>query len=261
MSAETAVDAAAMRVARRIAHERIEQGALAVVLTGSHVRGEAHHESDIDLVVVLARSPAGKRWTRPYDRRGQFLIAAAWETASTVRAGFREPRLMCTFVPGWREARILADPTGIAARLQREARRWTWGRMNAVCDAWVATQITGYAEEVHKLVIALERGSAHAAAAQRAAIALRMAQVVAVRHRILYGTENVLWDLAAGQMGPAWADAQAAALGLRRVTHEEGCHGALDLYALTVAEVASLLDRQQRAVVMHALTLARSASR
>jgi hypothetical protein len=224
------------------------------VLTGSHVTGTAHAHSDIDLVVLLARAPKGD-WVKSAQRRG-FLVNSAWETARSVRVALRNPRLLTTFVPGWRECVILADPSGVAARLQAEARRWTWDRVADVCDAWVAEEIVGWAEEVHKLAGALEHGSAQNAAAQRSLLALQLAGVMAVRRRILYGTENVMWDRVSEAMGEPWASAQATALSMRGEPLEASCRAALRLYALAADEAWELLDRRQRAVVGNACAIA-----
>jgi hypothetical protein len=164
-------------------------------------------------------------------------------------------------VPGWRDAVILFDPEGVARRLQATARRWSWGPVEAACDQWVAEEITGFAEEVHKLAVALERREDAKAAVQRAVIALRMASIVAIRRRMLHGTENVLWDLAGAAMGREWARAQAVALGVGQASPTEACRAAMRLYALTADEVMPLLDREQRSVVRHAVSLAAAGRR
>jgi hypothetical protein len=180
----------------------------------------------------------------------------ASQAAAGVGAGFRDPRRIATHVPGWRSAVILADPSGVAARLQAEARRWTWDRVVEECDEWVAEEIVGWAEEVHKLVGALEHGTAQNAAAQRSLLALQLAGVMAVRRRILYGTENVMWDMVAEAMGEPWASSQAAALSMRGEPLEASCRAALRLYALAAAAGWPLLDRRQRGVVGQACEIA-----
>jgi hypothetical protein len=74
------------------------------------------------------------------------------------------------------------------------------------CDGWVAGETTALTEEVHKLVAALRAGQRTTAAVQRSVLTLRPAQVLAVHRRILYGSENRLWDLVAEAMGEdgAW---------------------------------------------------------
>lgn len=245
-----AVDPEVMRVASRLASELTEQGAQAVILGGSHARGDAHPESDIDLFVV-GRGPSYR-----LERRGRFLVGVSWSTERQYRQSFRTPALAGGSVPFWRRALILRDPHGVAATLKQEALEWTWDSIDSRCDSWVAEELTGYAEEVHRLVGRLQLGHRQAAAVQRAVLAIRLAQILAVHDRILYETENVLWDLVAARMGDGWARAQAAALGLADEGFEETCRAALRLYVLAADSVRHLLDERQRPVVDHACALA-----
>jgi hypothetical protein len=177
-------------------------------------------------------------------------------TPRGVRAGFHDPARLTTHVPGWRGAVILADLRGVAARLQGEARRWSWDLVAAKCDDWAAEQVTGWAEEVHKLVAAMAEGQTHHAAAQRSVLAVHLASLMAVQRRILFGTDNVLWSLVAAEMAEPWATAQGAALSEGRESLDASCRAALQLYAIAAGEVWPLLDRRQRAVVAHACAIA-----
>jgi hypothetical protein len=250
------VDPRVMRVARAVARERMRDGALAVVLSGSHARGAAGPESDVDLIAVVVRPPKAGHLPAPAERRGGYLVHVAWATRASVRATFADPGAAGTFVPGWREAIVLEDPAGAAAKLRREAEAWTWARIDAQCDAWVANAITGWSEEVHKLADALASGDTLNAAAQRSLLALHLAHVMAVHRRKLFGTDNVMWDLVAGAMGDQWRAAQRVAFAVDGEPLDTSCRAALRLYALAAREVAHLLDRRQRAVVAHACGLA-----
>jgi hypothetical protein len=247
-----------MRIARGVMRELVGGGAIAVVMTGSHVRGDAHAASDLDMIAIVPKKPSDddrRGWLRPYRMRGGVLVAVAWETPRGARGTFRDRRLAPTFVPGWREAVILHDTSGVAARLKRAAHRWAWDVIAEACDRWVAQQITGLAEEVHKLAGTLGAGMTHAAAAQRAILAVQLAGTMAERHRILFGTDNVLWDLVAERMGEPWASTQARALSEQGESLEESCRAALELYALAAADARPLLDRHQRAVADAACAL------
>lgn len=233
-----------------MARELATRGAEAVVLMGSWVRGDAHRESDLD-VHAIGRGPLYR-----LERRGEFLVAVSWRTAASWRRAFRDPAAVGGAVPGWRRARILHDPRGVARRLKEEARRWTWARLGRRADAWAAEELTGYAEEVHRLVGSLALRRPWAAAVQRSVLALRMAPILAVRRRILYETENRLWDLVAAKMGPRWRRAQAAALGVGGEPLEEGCRAALELFAMAARDLGPLLDRRQKAVVARACEVA-----
>jgi hypothetical protein len=83
-----------------------------------------------------------------------------------------------------------------------------------------------------------------------------MGRVLAAHHRLLYDTENQLWDLVSARMGPTWTRLQSAALGEKGQNFEETCRAALQLYVLAAQEVRSLLNAQERQVVNHACKIA-----
>jgi predicted nucleotidyltransferase len=229
-----------------ITAELAAEGADAVVLMGSYARGDASPYSDIDLVVL------GEGRDR-YECRAGVLIVAHWLDAATVRQGFTNVTAVGSEIPGWREAKILFDRQGIAAQLQREADAWTWAAVDAAaCDRYVARELAGLAEEVQKLAGALQRGAQLTAAVQRNVLVLRMAGIMAVHQRLLYGTENRLWDLMAAQLGDPWASLQAQAMGLDGEPFAQTCRAALDLYAQTAYAARSVLDDQQIQIVEQA---------
>lgn len=246
----SAIDPGIMRIGRAVARQQAARGAMAVVLTGSHARSEANALSDIDIVVLVRHKPADDLPSEMM--RGGRLMVLTHTTDRAVRAAFRDPSRIGTYVPGWREAIILYDEAGVAARLQTEARRWTWEGVADAVDEYVADEITGWAEEVLKLRAAIDDGRWLHAATQRSLLALQLAGLMALRRRILVGTENVQWDLVAKEMGEPWTSAQSRALSLSGETVTESCAAALGLYAIAAREAWPLLNRRQRAIVEHA---------
>ena len=237
-------------VAREVADELSAAGAEAVVLTGSHARGMAMAESDLDLQ-ALGDGPNYR-----LERRGGVLVSVSWRPTAAHRAGFDDPGQAWRLVPAWRRALLLHDPAGVAAALQREALAWDWPCIGAPRrDAWAAEELTGYAEEVHKLVNNLGRHP-RVAAVQRSVLALRLAGVLAARFELLVESEDELWDSIDARMGGAWARAQSAALGEHGESLDASCVAALELFALAARELAPGLDERQRAVVAHACRLA-----
>ena len=232
----------------------VAAGANAVWLAGSHARREAHRHSDIDLGVIAERAGMGPGYR--LERAGDHLVSVAWTTAEATRASFANPAVLGAAVPGWRRAVLLHDPDGVAAALRHEARAWRWDDVAGRADAWVAEQVTGYAEEVHKLVGALESGARFRAAVQRGVLATRMAFPLSVRRRLLYDSENALWDLVADAEGEPWRGTQAAALALGGEPLAVSAAAALRLYLLAADAAAPLFDARQRAVVEHARTIA-----
>jgi predicted nucleotidyltransferase len=224
-----------------------------VVLVGSHARGTATAESDVDLLVL------GEGPDYLLEVAGDRLVALSWRTPQRQRDRFADPESAVAEVPAWRDGVIVRDVDGAAAALRAEALAWSWEQVAAAADRWVADQVTGLAEEVHKLAGALRTGRPRMAAVQRDLLVLRLPMILAVRLRLLYASENEVWDLVAAAAGDAWRGAQDTALGLRGGSPEQTCRAALDLYRDAAARTAGLLDDRQRRVVDRAAGLTRPA--
>lgn len=225
------------------------RGADAVVLVGSVARGDALDTSDIDLIAL------GDGPQYLLERAGGRLVSVSWRSAAQVRADFDSPAMSGGVVPAWRGAVLLHDPHGLAAELRREALAWDWPRVCSACDRWVAEQVTGYAEEVHRLVGYLAVGRRLPAAAVRSVLAVRLPMVMAVHRRILYDSESRLWNLVGEAEGIRWLDAQKQALAMVPADEHELSGAALELYAMLARRVTPLLTPTQASVVDGALDL------
>lgn len=230
----------------RVATDLVSAGAQAVVLGGSVARGDAHRFSDIDVVAIGAAGGGPEYSLRVVDGR---LVSVSWRTGDDVRALLDSPADAGGAVPAWRAARIVHDEKGWAAALQEFARGWSWTRIDAACDEYVADATIGLAEEVLRLAGMLEVGNLAAAAAMRNVLALRLPMVMAVHHRILYDSENALWAAVDAAMGPAWAAEVVAASGVATVDLATGSAAAGAMYLAVAAAVGSLIDGEDRAVV------------
>jgi hypothetical protein len=224
-----------------LAIELSAAGAGAVVLVGSHTRGTAHDLSDVDLYAV------GEGPEYDTQRKEGVLITVSWRTPDSVRASFTTLPGCIQAVPGWRSARILADPDTVAKGLVREAQQWTWERVPDA-DGWCARELPGYAEEVQKLRAALRSGDHLSAAIWRNVLALRMASILAVQHRLLVEREEEIWPLVADRMRDEWRRAQRIALGLDGARLEESSEAAIELYAMAVEAIAPFMTERQLSV-------------
>ncbi len=229
-----------------VAADLVSDGAQAVVLGGSVARGDAHRFSDLDMVAIGAAGGGPEYALRVVDGR---LVSVSWRTGDDVRALIDSPADAGGAVPAWRAARIVHDQKGWAAALQEFARGWSWSRIDAACDEYVADATVGLAEEVLRLAGMLEVGNLAAAAAMRNVLALRLPMVMAVHHRILYDSENALWAAVDAAMGPAWTADAAAAAGIATVDLAAGCAAAGAMYTAAVAAARPLIGADGRAVV------------
>ncbi|MGB3634463.1 MAG: nucleotidyltransferase domain-containing protein [Rubrobacteraceae bacterium] len=106
--------------ASHVAGELADAGAIAVVVVGSFARGEAGPDSDLDLLVIGAES-----YLPQLSLRDGLILSVSSQPFEIHRESFGQPELMCNAVSGWREALVLHDPEGLAARLIREANDWS----------------------------------------------------------------------------------------------------------------------------------------
>lgn len=235
----------------RVASRRLaKHGAEAVVLFGSRVRGDAYKESDID-IHAIGRGPQYR-----LERYQGFLVSISWMTPAQHLQTFKNPTEAGGIIPAWRNAAIIYDPQGIAESLKQEAKKWRWQHLNKKADRWVAEEITGYAEEVHRLIGNLQLGRRSAAAVIRSVLAIKMGQTLAVHCRILYDTENQLWNLVSTRMGAEWEQLQSIAFGEGTQNFEDTCNATLQLYSITAQEVRHLLNQRQYQVVAYACDIA-----
>jgi hypothetical protein len=132
--------------------------ALALVLVGSHARGDAGPFSDVDLVrFTSADAPfLPGRGSHLVDGR---LVVVSDAPPAEVESWFVRPELALGRVPGLRQGRALRDGGGHFAALQARARAFGWDEaMQARADAFANEAMVGWAEEVHKGLAGLRGG-------------------------------------------------------------------------------------------------------
>lgn len=134
------------------------------------------------------------------------------------------------------------------------ARSWTWtSDLEDKAKEWLARQVVGYCEEVFGLVRSLESGADYPAAVVRSVFAIWCANLIAVRHGVLYESEKHLWSLVADRQGPEWRKAQEAAFALQGEPLGASARAGLRLYKMVADEAWANLTDVQRVVVDHAL--------
>jgi hypothetical protein len=218
------------------------QGAAAVVLVGSYARRDAHALSDLDLYAI---GEGPDYWL---ERCRGVLVSVSWRTVERVRASWVELPDCIQAVPAWRAARVVRDTDSVGSDLVAAAKAWTWSQVGEDPDRWCAEHLYGYAEEVQKLRAALTRGDEVTAAVQRDVLALRMARVMAVRHRLLLTREEDPWPEVARVVGADWEKAQRRAFALDGASFAESCAAALDLFRMSAGAVEEWMDERQREV-------------
>ena len=222
-----------------------------VALTGSVAAGTDHPDSDIDLIALTDTSRDIE--IRSVEGR---MVTIGWKRLDQIEAAFTRPWEAGVAVPTWRAACLLTDPEGLLARVKDTAEAWDWADIAGEADRWAAAGVLGLAEEVHKVCGLLDAGNTRAAAANRSILALQLPGLLAAAGRLLYRTENELWDLVCQNEGRAWTSAWDTACGLTPTDLAASCRASLRLYRIAAARTGRALDEAQRPVVDTACRLA-----
>lgn len=222
---------------------------LALALLGSHARGEAGAYSDVDLLRFDPEEPtAADRYRLMY--LGGRLVSLTVTTFPARRAELTRPESAIWAVPGLRLAVPLLDRDGQLAQLLQAARDFSWAPLQPAADRHAARLLTDHAEEAHKLLGALQRGSEPTAVWALAGLVPALNRAVAVQRGLLIQTENELAARVAAAFPdpwPAWAE-QAWGMG-RPTTVAQRVAAALQMYACLARRWAPLLDPEQAQVV------------
>lgn len=184
------------------------------------------------------------------------LVAVYWWTPEDVRRRLMDPESAVLTVRAWRDGKLIDDPTGVGAELRREARDWTWDRIEHEADSWVADKLVVWAEYLPKLTGALEAGRLLDAAALRAQLMVQLAELFAVRRRLVEESENGLWETIAEAGDAEWRSAVERALAPD--DEADGAFAAITVFRLVADDVEQMLDDRQRSVVDYALSVSRN---
>lgn len=229
------MSAESLAIAQRYASRLATRGAHAVALMDADGVGTA--------IVLVAIGDGVDHAVEVLD---DHIVTTSWRTPAQVREEFDAPLLAGHVVEAWREARLLADPHGLAASLQHHARQWDWGRIAGQCDRAVASILTTTAGSVQELIALRALGERRALAAVRGTLASECAAAMVVHLRLLYPRAHDRWDVVAAAMGPDWERDFDLALGVGRAADD---FAALALYRSATARAQRVLSPRQRDVV------------
>lgn len=240
-----------------LVQECFSESTIAIGLSGSFARGDAHRYSDVDLIHFVSAVPEQpwERYTLRYaaDR----LVSTSTTSIENMRADMGIPQEAIWAVPGLRQMRILHDPQGELARLKAEAAAFIWEPLRARAEFYAAEALMGCAEEAHKIMGGLLTGNISAVEYGTLSLYLGLARALLVRDGVLIPTENDYYRLAQEVAGPtsSWTRWFRRCAGLDPADSPARGQAALRLFRVTAALLDDHLNDRQRAVVETALRL------
>lgn len=240
-----------------LAEECLTPGAEAVLLLGSYARGDAGPYSDVDLLRLTGASIAGQRsviWQKK-------LVNVTDADPATIDAWFSEPEQAVEVVAGLREARVLRDREGTAARLVARAEAFVWTpELQEKANRWASTQLAGWAEEAHKGLAGLRTSDTGRLLNAQFGLSWGLAKTVRVQRGLLSNSDNAFFaDLQIAFAGTRLLRSLHAVYGLTGLALPEQVRAGLELYVLTADLLKPALHDSDRPIIEHTVHLLRQA--
>jgi hypothetical protein len=240
----------------RLSTEFCDPRTVALGLVGSHSRGMATPDSDIDLTRVVDGLPADAEERLVVRMRDGWLVSVLTTTLDDLARALKRPERAVWTVPALRDARLLYDPTSRLAQLQEDAAAFHWEPLQAAADTYASQRLLKFAEEAYSLGGALRRDDAEQAMTETMWLVLGLPLVVAVQKGIFLLNETRAPVQVQQVVGHAsrWARAYRVAAGLepdeegQLAVHTRGAAG-LQLYATTVELLRPVLQPAHAEVV------------
>lgn len=235
-------------------------GVVALVLMGSHARGDAGPYSDIDLVRFYSQNSHGQDNVGPgtaassaetYLLGGHFVVVSDVYPEHT-DDWFQKPDQASATIAGLRSARPLWDPDGFFAAIQTQARAFTWdAAMQARADAWVSSQMVGWIEEVQKGLAGLRTGHEGRLLNARYGLTWGMVNVLRVQRGILISGDNGVYPEVVDAVGSKsrWAVLSRQAYGIDGGTLQAQVVAGMRLYIQTAELVAHALRPEDQPLI------------
>lgn len=241
---------------QQLAHHFNHPTVYAIALYGSHARGDAGPNSDIDFVRFLTTDEAD-----PPDSGSHLiddtLVVVSNYTPSTVAGWFTEPTAAVTAIAPLRQAQPLLDPAGDFVQLQTRAHAFTWtAELQHKADLWASEQMVGWIEEAHKGLEGLRRNDDGRLLNATFGLSWGLTNVVKVQRGVLIYSDNSLIDQVMAAVGHTsrWAQYCRRSFGMTDENglvpslHERVVAG-LQLYVATVALLALVPQRKDASML------------
>lgn len=220
----------------------------AIVLIGSHARGDAGPFSDIDLVRFVApTAPPVDPGSHLID---DHLVVVSNVVPSEVERWFAEPDAAVETIAGVRSAQPLVDRAAYFAVIQARAHAFVWdAAMQERANRWASTQMVGWIEELGKGLEGLRRNDVGRMLNARHGCSWGLARVLLVQRGVLLEGDNAFYDALTHAVGPnsAWAQLRDLAFGVVGINGTVPAlpaqvRAGLQLYVLTAELLADALQ-------------------
>jgi Nucleotidyltransferase domain len=236
----------------------------AIVLMGSHARGDAGPYSDVDLVRLISGPGELKAENHSY-LIDECLVVVNDRGTAEVENWFSVPEEASNVIGGLCSARPLLDRDQTFARVHARARSFTWdASMQQKADAWASRQMVGWIEEVHKGLEGLRRNDLGRLLNARHGCSWGLSRVVQVQRGVLLSGDNAFYDEPADAVGwdSEWVRLRRIAFGIAGENEatpslREQVTAGLNLYVVTAEMLVGSLRSEDEPLVAETVRLIR----
>ncbi len=229
-------------------------GCQALALTGSFARDCAGETSDIDLYRFVdppVAEPLGYRLQLP-ERR---LVSLTTAVLSEKIAELQKPQHAMWAAPGFRQAWVLFDRAGGLAELKARAAAYDPAAHRSAAAAWIGETLLGNAEEVTKILSALQRGDDGAALYGLMGLEYNLGLIAGVHLGVLFESENRFFEQLQSAAPPQWTRLMRVMMGIEPAGVAQRARAGLGLYRYTCGWLDECLLPQHRAIIAYATGL------
>ncbi len=235
----------------------IDDNTVAIILTGSHARGDATIYSDVDIVQYVKQLPPANEQYRLEVIDG-FVVSLSTATIAGKREEITHPLGIGEAIEGIRQARMLYDADGAFGAFQAEARAFAPdSAFQAEANRQASRLLVGYCEEAGKILTGLVRDDTSTILLGIIGLILGIDRIIAVQKGVLLNSDNehfqAIHDAIADDA--AWARLWRAVVGYdgfpAGVTVRMRGLSALQLYHTTIDRMQSIIQPEHKAVINH----------
>ena len=232
-----------------------DDNTVAIGLTGSHARGQAHRYSDVDVwhfVKTVPDEPFIDYTLRQID---DYLVSITVATLQDQREKLAQPSGALSAVPGLRQMRILLDESGELLTLVQAAQNFQWASLQTEAYRYASYEVMGNAEEAHKVMNALDQVDDHLLIYGVTGLVIGMTHAIALFKGVMSESENTYWRDIQDAVGAdsQWTHELRTALGLVLASPRMRGLAGLRLYRETAALLKPIILPEHEAVIKNTL--------
>jgi len=234
----------------------------AIVLMGSHARGDPGPYSDVDLVrfVEDGQDALVGAGSHLIDDR---LVVISNVTRAEVETWFTQAAVAVKNVVGVRKARAIIDRDETFASIQTRAQTFTWDEnLQLQADIWASHQMVGWIEEMHKCLEGLRRADVGRMLNGLFGGTFGLSNVMQVQRGVLISGDNGFYDEVAQAIGldSQWTHLRSIAFGVsdvhgRPASLRERVVAGLGLYVVTAELLSDALQPEDAPLIQQTVAL------